>query len=474
MLKNYIYNVSYQILAIIVPFITTPYVSRVLGATGVGRYTLSQTIAEYFTLVGMLGIALYGSREVAYVRDSRKKTSVTFWEINVMRVFTMGITCVLYVLFVFFYSEYKMLYYIQILILASNFVDISWFYQGLENFKIVAIRNILIKLIGTVLIFLFVKKKDDIILYAFIVSGTSFIGNILMWIGVRKYIDYVVPTVKGTIYHLKSAFKLWIPTMAISIYTYLDKVMLGALSTESQLGYYESAQKIVKIITTITTSLSTVMLPRISNLFIHNYTDKIYKNTNVALSLLSYIGFALMFGIMSIRNTFVTWFFGADFYKVADLLFVSSFLIITLSWSSVFGKQLLIGCNRAKEYTISVTIGAIMNVFLNFLLIGQFQSLGVTIASVAAEYTGMLIMMYVCREWIHFKSLVKDVCKYSILGLAMYLIVFNIGYFFENLIVASLVQIFIGIMVYVGLSYILNDKNCKYILGAISKMFKKR
>lgn len=471
-IKNYFYNLSFQILAIIIPFITTPYISRVLHTTGIGQYALSQAIAEYFALIGMLGISIYGMREIAYVRDNKEKMSQVFWEINFMRLITMGTTCVIYGVFVQTITDNKILYIIQSLILAFNYIDISWFYQGIEEFKIIAIRNITVKVIGTILVFTLVKKSTDVILYALIISGSAFIGNVFMWLGIKKYVYFVPPNFHAILHHLKSAFILWIPTIAISIYTYFDKVMLGWLSTEAEVGLYESAQKIVRIITTITTSLSTVMVPQVSNFYIHGELDNIRQSTEKVFSVVSFIAFPLMFGIWGIRKTFVIWFFGKEFYFVSNLLMISGLLILTLSWSSILGKQLLIGCGREKEYTKAVSIGALINILLNFVLINHFASMGAMIASVLAEYIGMLIMMKCCIQSLNIRKIVKDALRYSFVSMIMFLFVFYIGEILAETIVTTIIQIIIGGTIYFGILLISKDKNILSLLK-IQKLLSK-
>ena len=426
-LKNYLYNLSFQLLAILIPFITTPYVSRVLHPDGVGQYALSQAIAEYFTLVGMLGVSLYGMRAIAFVRDDKDKTSIVFSEINAMRFLTMGVSSIVYIIYVVTLKSNDILYWVQFLILLFNMIDISWYYQGVENFKTIALRNISVKVLGTIMIFIFVKQKGDVPLYAAIVAGTGFVGNLLMWLGIKGQIRYKKPKITNVMHHLKASFVLWIPTIAVSVYTYFDKVMLGWLSNEVEVGLYESAQKMVKIITTVTTSLSTVMVPQISNLFSHGEKEKILDVTNRAFSVMTLLSIPLLFGICAIRNTFVPWFFGYGFESVSNLLIYSSFLVLTLSWSSILGKQLLIGCNREKEYTIAVSIGAVVNLLLNFILIPSYGSKGATIASVAAEYTGMVIMMYRCRKSVYVFSIIRDLLRYGIIGLAMYFPIYYLG-----------------------------------------------
>ena len=164
--KNYIYNLLYQVLAIIIPIITIPYVSRVLGARNIGIYGYTLSISAYFILLGSLGISLYGQREIAYVMNNKKKNSKKFWEIFILRLFTMSIAAIVfYFVFIRSHRTYYMYFQILLLEILGNTLDISWFFQGLEEFGKTVSRNLIVKLVSLICIFLFVKTKNDLYIY---------------------------------------------------------------------------------------------------------------------------------------------------------------------------------------------------------------------------------------------------------------------------------------------------------------------
>ena len=189
--KNYFYNLFYQILVIVMPLITTPYLSRVLGAESIGIYSYTLSIATYFILFGTLGISMYGQREIAYVQDDEKKRSIVFWEIVLLKAITMTISMLIFWFTYGMYGEYKIYYRILIIELISQCIDISWFFQGIEEFKKTVIRNSIVKLIFAVCIFIFVKSPNDLIKYIVIIAGANLFGNLSLWMYVPKYIKKI-------------------------------------------------------------------------------------------------------------------------------------------------------------------------------------------------------------------------------------------------------------------------------------------
>lgn len=468
-LLNYLYNLSYQLLVIVLPIVTTPYISRVLQVDGVGQYSVSAAIVNYFVLFGMLGISTYGNRQIAYVRDDEAEMSKTFWEINILKISTMSVSIVVYIIFVFLRVDHnaRTLYLLQIFTLLASLIDISWFFHGIEAFKKTATRNIVVKIFSVICIFAFVKEKSDIWKYALIISLSTFTGQCLLWKDIPKLVLKIRPDVKKLKVHLRRTLLLWAPALAIQVYSSLDKVMLGYLTNNVEAGLYENSQKLVKIAATITTALSTVTLPRISNYYKNNNLSGFKMIVDQSFRMTSFVSVPLAFGILAIRESIVPWFFGPGYERISELLIISAWLIITLSWSSIFGAQILVGCNHEKQYTIAVTIGAGINVLLNSILIRTYGSAGAIVASVAAEYSGMLLMLFFVRKMIDVGSLFSCIPKYLLASLIMYIPTFALGRYFEGDITTTLIQIAVGVMIYISSMTIVKDKSMMQIWAKI-------
>lgn len=458
--KNYLYNVSYQILVILLPIITIPYISRVLGVEGIGRYALTNAYAQYFVLFGMIGLLTYGSREIARVKDDIIETSQVFWEINIIRFVTMGISFFFYIAFIVWNlgEDYK-LYIAQSTVVLSAWFDISWLFIGLENFKKVVRRNILVRVIGTILIFVLVQDSSQVWLYALILGGTQLIGQLIMWIEIPKGISWKKPRKVKMIKHLKGAMILFLPQIAINIYTMLDKVMLGSITTDFQVGLYDNAQKVIRIASTIVTSLATVMVPRMVYLYhtgeFEEFKEKVYNS----FSFVSFIAFPLAFGLMGITSNFVPWFYGKGFEEIDVLFYIGASLIITLGWSSIVGSQVLVSIGREKKFTVAVIIGAIVNIGLNMEFINQLGAVGTTISSVIAEFTGMFIMVYFLKDIINIKYIFEGFFKYFTISAGMGIIVHFIGKYLQANIFSTFIQIMVGLFIYLMIMYLIKDKH---------------
>lgn len=471
--KNFIYNLSYQVLILIVPLFTTPYLSRVLGAESIGIYSYTLSIATYFILFGSLGVALYAQREIAYVQDNIKSRSKVFYEILIMRFITLGISLVIFYFGFCINGEYSTYYKILILEVIAGALDISWYFQGLEEFKKTVVRNIFVKIISVICIFLFVKSPNDLNIYFLIYVFSTLLGNLSLWLYLPKYIAKVKFKELKIFKHFKPTITLFIPQVAIQIYTVLDKTMIGTIvADKSEVGFYEQAQKIVKILLTIGTSLGTVMIPRMANTFAKGNREKLKEYMNKSFRFILLLAFPLMFGIISISNKFVPIFFGEGYDKVVYLINIISPIILAIGLSNVVGTQYLLPTKQQRKFTISVTIGAIVNFILNMIFINLWQSIGASIATVIAEFAVTGIQFYLVRNEIKIKDVFNISIKYIFASVIMFLvgIIINLNSGFG--IIPIIVQVVISIIVYFVLLIILKDKLIFDVLKTIKNKVK--
>ena len=266
--KNYIYNLTYQILALMAPLITTPYVSRVLGAEAIGEYSYAYSIVYYFMLAAILGTATYAEREISFCQDDRTKRSARFWDLFFLRNITSVVSALVYALMVGLCFNNKLMAAIVALNIVSVGLDTVWLFQGMEEFGRITLRDTCIKLLAIASIFLFIKRTEDIYLYALIMSLSPVVSAVSLLPFLHRYIDKICIKEVHPFYDFKSIIGLFIPTIAISVYAMLDKTMLGIFTTTKvENGYYEQATKLSKTALTVVTSLGTVMIPRISYYF---------------------------------------------------------------------------------------------------------------------------------------------------------------------------------------------------------------
>lgn len=475
-IKNYLYNLIYQLLIIILPIITIPYISRVLGSEGLGQFALTSAYAQYFVLFGMLGLSTYSSREIAYVRDDNEKLTETFWEINFLKFITVGLSLILYLVVfgVVTNSEYKLVYIIQSLVILSSIVDISWLFIGLEDFKKVVIKNTVVKVVGLISIFALVKDSSQVWLYSLILAGTQFIGQIIMWFEIPKNIHFVLPKKQKLKRHLKYAIRFFIPQISITVYTLLDKVMLGALTNESQVGLYDNSQKIIKIVITIVTMLAVVSLPKMANLYKNNQYEEFKNNVYKSFSFVSFLAFPMAFGLIGVSRSFVPWFYGPGFEEIIPMIYIGSFLMITLAWSSILGNQVLLSIKREKQFTIAVTAGAIINVILNIILIKRYEGVGTSISSVVAEFSGMFLMAYYLRDVLDIRQLFKSAEKYLRSSLVMFSVIWIMCSNMAPTIINSIILVVTGAIIYIAQMILTRDENLKYALNFIKETIRRK
>ena len=470
--KNYVYNLLYQIVTIILPTITTPYLSRVLGAENIGIYGYVTSIVAYFTLIGALGINKYGQREIAYVQDNVEKRSKVFWELCIIKTTTILLaTCVFYFTFCI-NGEYSFYYKLLLLEIVATLLDISWFFQGIENFKKVVIRNLVVKAISVILVFVLVKDQYDFVKYLLIFVLSNFLGNGIFWLDLRKHVKIVKITFKDLKRHIRPIISLFIPQIATSIYTVLDKTMIGNLSDSiTEVGFYEQSQKIIKIALTLVTTMSIVMLPRISNTFAKGNNGELNKYMSKSFRFGLFLSLPIVFGIIAIAPNLVPWFFGKGYEKIINLLIIGSPIIIFISFSTTIGTQYLVSVKKQNVQTVAVVTGAIINCILNFILIPIYDSIGATIATIIAEFciTSIEIIYIVKKKIISLKDIFSGMFKYTIAAIIMYACVRIISNFLQVGVIYTAMQILLGAVVYLGLLFILKDEFLINIVKGIVK-----
>ena len=448
--KNFLYNVSYQLLVILLPLITVPYVSNILGAEGVGDYAFTFANVQYFIIFGMIGITLYGKREVAYVRDNKEKLKETFYSIYTLQLITTIISFILYAIFILVFNKesYKWLYIAQGINILAAMIDISWLFMGLEEFKKTVFRNTLVKLISLASIFVFVKNAEDTLIYTIILALSSLIGNLTFWFCLPKSINTKKVKVSNLKMHLKASLTLFIPQIAIQIYLLLDRTLLGIFTDSMQVGYYDNSQKIVKIVLTIATAIGTVMMPKISNTVALGDMKKVIYYVKNSFFFVSALAIPLMLGLIGIAKEFSPWFFTKKFAGIENLIIISSLIILAISWSNVLGNQLLIPLNKTKEFTISVTSGAVINFVLNVLLIKRFGATGACISTIIAEFMVTLVQFYLIKDLIDFKSLIRPILLFIPAAIIMYISIRIIGNYMGVRVITNIVQVSAGIIIY--------------------------
>lgn len=465
--KNYFYSVSYQLLLAIIPLITMPYKTRVLGAYSIGVYSYVYTIINYLIIISNLGINIYGRREVACLKSSEEKTKLLYELLILKSIITISSLLIFFLLFGL-RSSYSLYYILLSSEVIFSIFDITWFYQGTEDFKSLTIINFIVRILNVIAIFLFIKSSDDIVIYFLITLIFDIIPIILLIIcGIKKLYKQSINNL-NVLKHLKPCLILFLPQICIQIYTSFDKIMLGNLTPNIRnVGYYEYSSKIVDMTLNFISSISLVMIPIMSKQFISKEAGKIKKYINESVSLVIFLAIPIIFGLCSISNTFVFIVFGKDYMCMVDVINILSFIILPIGLTTIIGEQYLIPTKQEKKFTKYIAIGAVINIILNFILVKKFEVIGVSLATLMTELFILFIEFKEIKNFINIKENIINLLKYIFLSIVMYLFVILVGNLLDTSILTLTIQIITGIIIYIILLFITKDNILKKILEKI-------
>lgn len=460
--KNYIYNTFYKILTIITPLITAPYASRIFGADGIGIQSYVGSILAYFVLFAGLGTVTYGEREVAMHRDDKQKSSQVFWEIETLSIITTSVSLIAWIVMICFTSKYTPYYAVLTMNVIGVAFDISWFFAAHERFRLIVIRNTIIKIVGIAILFIFVREKSDLLLYLGLTAASGLIGNISLWFSLPKFVCKV--PIKGLKLkrHFKETLVYFIPTVATTIYTILDKTMIGLITgQEAENGYYEQTNKITNMAITVVTSLNIVMAARMSYLYAEKRFEEIKDRLKRSIDFTMLLSIPAVVGTICVAKNMVPWFFGSGYGKVVLLLYVYSPLIIIIAISNCLGGQYLTPCGMRARSSKGIIIGAIVNLVCNAFLIPIFKSVGAAIASIIAELVITIIYLYMSKGFMSYRILFKVSWKRIVACIPMAIIILFVGYISVKPIIITALQIVFGGTSYFITLWIMKDNAAK-------------
>lgn len=459
-IKNYLYNLSYQILTIILPTIMIPYVTRIFTSEDLGNYGFYNSIVSYFSLFAMLGIGLYGTKQIASASD----VSNTFWSIYAIQLIASVLAMSVYVIAIFSIPQMSgMIPLILGITLFSKMIDISWLFAGKEDFKKITLRNVIIRVIGVISIFTLIKSSDDLYRYVFLIVIFDFLGQLVMWVPAKKFLNRPIFNCENIKKNFHPIVLLFLPQVAVSLYVVLDRTLLGLLGSYSDVGIYEQGQKLISILLKVVSSLGAVMLPRVANLLSERRDKEAQNMVKFSFILYNLIIFPMIFGLISINEVFIKLFLGENFQDVKYVLYIIVFNIMLIGWTNILGYQVLVVRNKNKEFMLSTTIPAFVSVAVNITVIPFFGYIGVSITAVVVEVLAFAIQWYYCRNIID-KNLLfnKDLAKIILSSLVMFGAVMfckmTLGF---DGIVGLVIYLAVGGISYLGMLFLLKTVNIK-------------
>lgn len=476
--ENIILNGLNTITRLIFPLITFPYAARVLLPEGIGTVNFLNSIIGYIVLFTSIGIPMYAIREVAKYRDNKASRDKITFEILLLST----VLCLLGYIAVWALAEFipqihrqAPLFYVLSLTIVFTTLGVDWFYQGIEDFKFITIRAVIVRTLAAVALFIFVHDSSDLLIYGMVTVGSTVGNNIINFIHLRKHIDYRFIKIKelNVTRHIKPALQVFVLNLIISLYIQLNSIMLGFLSGEKQVGYFTAGTKITHIGLTIISSLGTVLLPRCSNLIQNGdkegFSSIIKKSLHVTLAL----SWPMMLGLMILAIPVTLIFCGHEYIASIPVLYLNAPVILFISLTNLMGIQILYPMDKIKIVITSVSGGAISNLFLNFILIPSLGATGAAISTLVAEFIVLVIQLVLGRDLYPFKYSELFKPNYILSAIVMGLCVYGCTCMTSSMILQLITGVLIGTAVYLGMLLLTKDDMAIEMVSIIKHRLKR-
>ncbi len=453
--QNFIFEFVYQAVILIIPLIVSPYLTRTLGSNALGIYTYTYSIAYYFVVFAMLGIRRHGQRIIAQRRENINSLRKTFWSLYFVHALASVLSLAVYLFYVLAICKSDVrISYIQAIYVFSALLDITWLFYGLEKFRIVAVRNAIVKVLETICIFVFVKSPSDLWIYTAIMCISVCVGQIIMMPQAIAAIPPIRFTWEEVREHIKPLFTLFAAVIATTLYTMFDKTLLGILSTKDNVAFYEYSDKIVKIPRTFVSVITTVLFPRACKYAADHNMKGMKKTMEDSLLFIYFIGFASVFGLLAVANLFSTVFYGVDFAACGEIMMSMTPLILIIGVGEVVRSSYIYPQKKDASMVRILFTNAVVNLIASIILIPVLGVYGAVVGTILAEMVGLMAELYMCRQYFSVKEFLATGIPFCIIGLIMFGIIKIESIFINHSISALVIQILTGIIVYLGLSFI--------------------
>ena len=474
--KNYILNIIHQLMLVFIPLIVTPYVSRILGPDGIGKYSFAYTLISYFIIFVSLGFNVYGKREIAKCSDVKKQSAV-FYEIVACRAIFVFFAIITNLVLVWcgIYGKYGFLIMLLICELVAVAFDITFFFHGKEEFGKLIIINLIFKILSTIGIFLLIKTPDHLGFYVLLNAGVSLGSNITMWLFLKNKLVKVQFKELKIFRHLKNAPVLFLPILAISLFNLIDKSLIGLITqNDAENGYYVQTEKIVRKCILLINCLSIVMLPRNTHEISQGNVEQVKENNYQAIHFVWLISLPLICVLIFTASNLVPWFLGAEFVPSILLLQVMAVAILFAGISTVIGEQYLLPNKKDRQYVIAILVGVAISLLVNIPLIYWLGALGATLTMVIAELIIMIVMLCIVRKEFALGRVFKSLLKPLFASVSMIMVIWPLSIFLEPSILNTSLIVLCGALTYVVVILILRDSLIINLLRNLKKQPQKQ
>ena len=443
--------------------VTFPYVSRILLPEGLGRVSFAQAIVVYFIMIGSLGIPLYGTREVAKVRNNIRNLTQLVVELFLLNCMMTLISFIAFGLFMVVSEKAAtdpLLFWVCTLPMLLAPIGFDHLFSGLEEFSFISLRTILFRIIAVFAIFLFVHEATDYLLYVLILGLNTAGPNLINLFFLKKHLSFQNFSIKNlaVLRHLKPALVIFLLGAVIGIYTALDKVMLGYLSSDSQVGFYVVSERLIKVVVLFVTTLGTVLLPRMSNYIENGKLEEYGRLVSFSLRVFFFLCFPAAIGLIVLADPLVNLFAGSDYSSAVPLVRIMGINVLFIGVSNFLGFQVLYPHNQERRLILSVFLGAVTNICFNWVLIPQWHATGAVVATFCAECIVVCVQIFLVRPYRKFNWPFMSIITY----LSTAIFMGGLVYFSQSLLVHDASRFVVGVVIggsfYALIMYLKNDE----------------
>ncbi|GMA06953.1 polysaccharide biosynthesis protein [Tetragenococcus halophilus subsp. flandriensis] len=448
LIMNMIYSGLGQLLILITPIITTPYVARIFSPSDIGLYSTSYALATFFVQFASFGIPIYGVRKIARAHNIEQRSRF-FFETWFLQIVTTIISFFTYLICVYIFYNQSTIYMIQSLLILTNIFNISWFFIGIEEIKKNVYRNLLSKIVTLIAVFLFVKTTDDLSLYTFINIAGVLIGNFSMVLQLKPFINYKLSK-KFALRKKEAAesFGLLVPQVVESAKNAVSRIILVFFSGYSESGFYEQGLKIVVVLGTVIQSITNAITPRMTSLLSENKRAEVIKIVERYVVLANILATIIVCGVMTVSDFFVPLFFGPKYLHVSVIMKISSVSLIFTTLSYFLGNGLLVSLSKDREYREANYFSAITLILGNLMLSNSLGSIGAGGSFVLSSFVLLCFIMYFLKNYIDLKNIVKQL----FLSFLVILVTSTIVEVIKNMIVIE--NNFLGFIIFGSISFV--------------------
>lgn len=472
---NFIMNFILTLSNILFPLLTFPYVSRVLLPVGTGRISFVTSVVAYFSMFGMLGVAKYGIRQCAKVRDDKELLSKTVQEIFILNSIAMALATVAYVTVIMSvprFAEDRVLFLINILTLVFTLLGVDWVYKGLEQYQFIAVRSIAFKVISIIAMFLLVKQQSDVVTYGTITVLAAVGSNVFNFINLRHMIIIKRHTNLNIKQHIKPTLSFFFLAIATIVYTNLDVVVLGFIHGNDAVGYYNAAVKIKAVLVTLVTSLGAVLLPRLSYYVQNKHYEEFKRLTQKSMHFILISALAMCLYFMYFAKQGIEFLSGKGYEPSILPMVILMPTLVCIGLSNLIGIQIMVPMGNEKYLVRSVCFGALADLLVNVFLVPTHAVVGAAIGNLTAEVVVVVYQMYCVRELlanvVDKRNLVKIV---AVIGISSLLLPF-LPIFSSPFLTLSLSAFIYFSVVGIGLCLV-KEQFVRELLGGVLRKIKK-